>query len=171
DNDATQIVQFLLNAGAKLLTRWEKGSEKKIGFSGIAFQVNSLFIGQVLNVVRNNCKVKHIEQDQIVSISAACEVQNSADWCLAKVSNTTETKQFLHNAECGSGSTIYIIDTGCNVNHEEFEGRDIKTLKNFVDYEPAHDLNGHGTGVASMAGGNVCGVAKQAKLRCVKVLD
>ncbi|RWS20288.1 hypothetical protein B4U80_08321, partial [Leptotrombidium deliense] len=101
----------------------------------------------------------------------ACEVQNSADWCLAKTSNTTETKQFLYNPDCGSGSTIYIIDTGCNVNHEEFEGRDIKTIKNFVNHEPEYDKNGHGTAVASLAGGNVCGVAKQAKLRCVKVLD
>ncbi len=67
---------------------------------------------------------------------------------------------------------IYIVDTGILVKHKEFKsGR--ATCK-FVAADSGNvctDDNGHGTHVAGIAGGNVCGVAKKAKLIGIKVLD
>ncbi len=70
---------------------------------------------------------------------------------------------------------IYIVDTGILVEHEEFQpGRaTCEFAANDVSDTPdvCTDDHGHGTHVAGIAGGNVYGVAKKAKLIGVKVLN
>ena len=64
---------------------------------------------------------------------------------------------------------MYIIDTGINIHHVEFEGRASwgKTIpKNDVD----EDANGHGTHCAGTVGSRKYGVAKAVNLIAVKVL-
>lgn len=63
----------------------------------------------------------------------------------------------------------YVIDTGIDVKHEEFEGR-ATWLANFVDQEDT-DCNSHGTHCAGLVGSKTYGVCKDAKLFAVKVLD
>ncbi|RDA93219.1 putative subtilisin-like protease [Ophiocordyceps camponoti-saundersi (nom. inval.)] len=70
----------------------------------------------------------------------------------------------------GKGVSLYIMDTGCNVNHNVFEGR-AKTIANLVQGESETDLNGHGTHTAGSAGGAAVGIASQADVRCVKILN
>ena len=65
---------------------------------------------------------------------------------------------------------IYVIDTGINVNHVEFEGRASNLVNTAGDGIPT-DCNGHGTHVASIAGGKEFGVAKGVTLFGVKTLD
>jgi cerevisin len=68
----------------------------------------------------------------------------------------------------GEGVTVYIIDTGINVAHKEFEGRASwgKTIPQDQDV----DANGHGTHCAGTIGSRKYGVAKAAQLVAVKVL-
>ena len=69
----------------------------------------------------------------------------------------------------GEGVDVYIIDTGINVNHTEFEGRASwgKTIpQNDID----DDGNGHGTHCAGTVGSRKYGVAKAVNLIAVKVL-
>jgi len=64
---------------------------------------------------------------------------------------------------------VYVIDTGINIHHVEFEGRASwgKTIpQNDVD----EDGNGHGTHCAGTIGSRKYGVAKAANLFAVKVL-
>ena len=81
---------------------------------------------------------------------------------------STFTK-YVYNPDGGEGVTAYVIDTGINVDHVEFEGRAVwgKTIpKNDVD----KDANGHGTHCAGTIGSRKYGVAKAAKIVAVKVL-
>ena len=64
----------------------------------------------------------------------------------------------------------FIIDTGVRITHQEFQGR-ATFLANTVGDGVNTDCVGHGTHVASVIGGQTFGVAKQAQIYAVKVLD
>jgi subtilisin family serine protease len=67
-----------------------------------------------------------------------------------------------------SNVTAYVIDTGIRFDHSEFGGR-ASTGYDFVDGGSADDCNGHGTHVSGTIGGKTYGVAKQVKLKAVRV--
>ncbi len=69
----------------------------------------------------------------------------------------------------GAGVTVYVLDTGVDVAHPQFRGR-ASALTNTVDGVDG-DCNGHGTVVAGIAAGSESGVAPEALVRSVKVLD
>ncbi|TWF78062.1 subtilisin family serine protease [Pseudonocardia hierapolitana] len=69
----------------------------------------------------------------------------------------------------GEGVTVYVLDTGVDVAHPQFEGR-AEWVLNTVD-EDDRDCDGHGTVVAGIAASRDHGVAKKARVRSVKVLD
>lgn len=86
----------------------------------------------------------------------------------SRLTFSTFTK-YLYNKQGGEGVDVYVIDTGINIDHVEFEGRAIwgKTMpQNDVD----EDGNGHGTHCAGTIASRKYGVAKGANVIAVKVL-
>jgi subtilisin family serine protease len=78
---------------------------------------------------------------------------------------------YWYPESAGEGVNIYVIDTGINIDHEDFEGR-ARWGKTFLGTSNSTiDNIGHGTMVASMAAGKKYGVAKKANLIAVKILD
>jgi len=75
----------------------------------------------------------------------------------------------------GSGKTVYLVDTGISVSHQEFAGATITNCwSNFSDDDAIpnyDDAVGHGTAVASMIVGQNIGTAKDAHLRNVKMFN
>jgi subtilisin family serine protease len=69
----------------------------------------------------------------------------------------------------GAGVTVWVLDTGVDVTHPEFDGR-ASFAADTIDGE-AGDCDGHGTVVAGIAASRDYGVAKGATVRAVKVLD
>ncbi|OTA61977.1 hypothetical protein K449DRAFT_58666 [Hypoxylon sp. EC38] len=120
-----------------------------------------------LEALKNNADVDYIEQDAVVTIKAT---QQNADWGLARLSNSEPgSTTYTYDDSAGEGTCAYVIDTGIEVDHEEFEGR-AKFLQNFADSDDT-DGNGHGTHVAGTIGSKTYGVAKKTSLFAVKVLD
>ncbi|TKG71969.1 S8 family peptidase [Prauserella endophytica] len=71
----------------------------------------------------------------------------------------------------GAGVTVYVIDSGVDGTHPDFGGR-VAGGKDFVDGdEHPVDLNGHGTSLAGVVGGQAHGVAKGVRIVPVRVLD
>ena len=76
----------------------------------------------------------------------------------------------------GNGITIAIVDTGVDFNHPEFAGRLLAGVNLVTPGTMPQDDNGHGTHVAGIAaaalnGMGVAGVAPDARILPVKVLD
>lgn len=100
--------------------------------------------------------------------------ETSAPWGLARIShqkrlNFGTFNKYVHQASGGEGVDVYVIDTGTNVEHVDFEGRAHwgKTIPNGDEDE---DGNGHGTHCSGTVGGKKYGVAKKANIYAVKVL-
>merc|ERR1719512_153466 len=79
----------------------------------------------------------------------------------------------------GSGTTVFVLDTGVRSTHQEFSGRAASALDMSSgslrecngDANCAGDAQGHGTHCAGTAAGESFGVAPSAAVRSVKVLS
>eukprot|EP00659_Diplonema_papillatum_P000853 gene853-1311_t len=70
--------------------------------------------------------------------------------------------KFFYDPFWGEGILAYVLDTGVDCEHKEFVGGRCRWLYNAVASEPAEDLSGHGTAVASLFAGNTLGVARRS---------
>ncbi|MFH9610599.1 S8 family peptidase [Streptomyces sp. NPDC017448] len=71
----------------------------------------------------------------------------------------------------GKGVKAYVVDTGIDAAHTEFGGRVVQGYDAVGDGRDGMDCNGHGTHVAGTVGGGTSGVAREASLVNVRVLD
>lgn len=76
---------------------------------------------------------------------------------------------YVYHNSSGDGVVVYVLDTGVYIQHQAFEGR-ATWGKTFIPNEGNVDENGHGTHVAGTIASSLYGVAKNAKIRSVKVL-
>ena len=68
----------------------------------------------------------------------------------------------------GANATIYVVDSGVNADHPEFEFADVSTLYTFNG--DTTDFNGHGTAIASIIAGKTCAISA-AKVKALKVFQ
>lgn len=71
----------------------------------------------------------------------------------------------------GTGSHIYVVDSGIRATHQEFNGRVAQDCFDAIAPCNTAILNPHGTHIASVAAGTNYGIAKNAILHDVRVLD
>ena len=124
-------------------------------------------------------QVATVRRDVTVSIDAE---QPGATWGLDRTDQRTLPldSRFRYADDAGRNAHVYVIDTGLAAGHAEFAGR-VGQGRNFVagglfgtgSVDPANwaDCQGHGTHVASTAAGTTWGVAKQATVHGVRVLN
>ncbi|KAI9595170.1 putative alkaline serine protease [Syncephalis fuscata] len=135
-------------------------------FQGFATQLSE----NEVKSLQKDSRVEYIEEDGIMQIAA--DQASPPSWGLTRVSERVLdlTKPFVYPDTAGEGVDIWIVDTGVQESHADFEGR-AKLIKSFVTGEANADLNGHGTHVAGTVGSATYGVAKKAKIYGVKVLN
>ncbi|KAI9756789.1 MAG: hypothetical protein M4579_003706 [Chaenotheca gracillima] len=113
------------------------------------------------------------------------EIQTGARWDLVAVSfpighvmdpDRAAYNRFVYDGTAGSGSTIYVLDSGANVDNPDFKGMRGTQRWLYVrgipgaDYLPnaRTDSTGHGSCVLSKAAGGKWGVAKRADVVIVR---
>ena len=68
----------------------------------------------------------------------------------------------------GKGALIYVLDSGIELSHSEFEDADVHNLFSFNgDFT---DTAGHGTAIASVIAGKTCGITNST-VKSVKIFD
>ena len=110
------------------------------------------------------------------STEAACDgdLEKQAPWGLARISHREPLSfgtynKYLYAHDAGVGVDVYVIDTGCNIEHADFGGR-AHWGKTIPSGDADEDGNGHGTHCSGTVGGSKYGVAKNATIYAVKVL-
>jgi cerevisin len=113
--------------------------------------------------------------DQIGSMkSASPDLEKNAPWGLARLSHRDSLgfgsfNKYLYSDGAGEGVDAYVIDTGTNIDHVDFEGR-ASWGKTIPVGDEDVDGNGHGTHCSGTIAGKKFGVAKKANVYAVKVL-
>jgi len=132
-------------------------------------------------VIRSSAgAVKYVEPDQEIFMTPEMATDvgvEAATWGLDRIGADQRSGS-------GTGSTVFILDTGVRVTHQEFGGRAASAVdlaytdeeNNEIrecngDLSCATDGNGHGTHCAGSAGGATYGVAPGAAIRAIKVLN
>ena len=119
-------------------------------------------------------QIEYIEQDQEVHTMGDYETEKNAPWGLARISHRDGLSfgtfnKYLYSEIAGEGVDVYVIDTGTNTDHVDFEGR-ANWGKTIPNNDADEDGNGHGTHCSGTVAGKKYGVSKKANIVAIKVL-
>lgn len=138
----------------------------------------------LMNKRQELSKYFEIEEDSKVTINSNFNNdfqivfrESSIPWHLNRVTkkslSSDDSFEYVESGSCHRNNETlidtYIVDTGIDVSHPEFEGRAVWS-NNFADSINT-DCNNHGTHVAGLVGSRSYGVCVDANLHAVKVLN
>lgn len=116
-------------------------------------------------------RVQFVQEEGTKSVDPRVAQERPDSWGLDRIDQRglPLNRRYDPGEVTGKGVHVYVIDTGIDPNHRDFQGR-LGEGRNTVTGGEPRDGHGHGTHVAGTAGGTEFGVAKQATLHAVKVL-
>ncbi|KAK6526445.1 Basic amino-acid permease [Orbilia ellipsospora] len=141
------------------------------------------FDTETLNEIEKNENVDYVEEAKSIRLTG---MQNDPtnSWSLSTISHRVNKGQnsqddaatfkgsYRYDSSAGEGTYAYVIDSGVNVAHNDFEGRAECGYNALHPESSSHnDTVGHGTHVAGIIASKSYGVAKKAKVISVKVID
>ena len=155
----------------KLLDKYHLDSRLiKTTFSGRKNGFSATLTKEQVWILQRESSVELVEPDRIVSICSCVDVvaPSSVTWSVRKTG--------YGNGENFQEKTVWIIDTGIDLDHPDLNIDTQRSLSFISGQTSADDNNGHGTHVAGIIGAlnntiGVVGVASGAKLVSLKVLD
>jgi len=153
-----------------------EGLKHTYNIAGSFLGYSGHFDDEVIEQVRRHPDVEYVEKDSVVHTlgDTEGETEKNAPWGLARISHRkslgfSDFNKYLYAADAGEGVDVYVIDTGTNTEHVDFEGR-AHWGKTIPANDADEDGNGHGTHCSGTVAGTKYGVAKKANVYAVKVL-
>jgi hypothetical protein len=164
-NVAAETNRLVAASGATLIDSFADAGK---GFAAIVPAGN-------MQVLLQDPAVDWVEHDQVGSVNGTVYTQQDPTWGLDRIDQTNKPyDQQYRYVQTGRGVNVYVIDTGIQASHPEFEGRAVAGYSVFGDDSlncTSGDYSSHATMVAGIIGSKTYGVAKQAKLISVKGLN
>nr|ADN97075.1 pro [Thermoascus aurantiacus var. levisporus] len=150
------------------------GLKHTYNIAGSLLGYSGHFDESVIEQIRRHPDVDFVERDSEVHTMEDPEIERNAPWGLARISHRDSLSfgtfnKYLYAANGGEGVNVYVIDTGTNIDHVDFEGR-ASWGKTIPIGDEDVDGNGHGTHCSGTIAGKKYGVAKKANVYAVKVL-
>ena len=146
------------------------GVDKVFDLDGFTAYSGS-FDAATLQEIKKSDEVAFVEPDQVWDLYTL-STQSGAPWGLGSISHRkpNSTDYVYDPAGLGADHYAYIIDTGLDTEHVEFEGRGTLGYNAYPNSQFI-DKIGHGTHVAGTIAGKTYGVAKKASIVSVRVFD
>ncbi|KAF2150059.1 subtilisin-like protein [Myriangium duriaei CBS 260.36] len=177
DVDIVQHLKFVENLYTKIIA-----DQPDKAYQGITHQYNISdallgYAGHFDNTTIARLKIHHdvatIESDKVFVAEASvpnAKIPPTYGLGLLSHRGLENMEEYLYDKSAGKGTFGYVVDSGINIKHVEFEKR---ASKGYNACKPAtfEDDNGHGTAMAGLMGSKTFGVAKKTKLIAVKVLN
>ncbi|MGP3683851.1 S8 family peptidase [Streptomyces sp. IBSNAI002] len=125
-------------------------------------------------------RVARVQQDTTLTLDATAPTaptgpaaeQPGAPWGLDRIDQRTLPLSTGYTYRTTApGVRVYVIDTGLRTTHTQFGGRASVGTDTVGDGQNGNDCNGHGTHVGGIVAGSTYGVAKEARLVAVRVLN
>ena len=124
-------------------------------------------------------EVRYWDRNMIVHTQQCSERSNPGTWGLDRIDQrepmdysnpTSPGATYTYGEDDGDGVYAYVVDSGIDIDHPDFGGRAIWGMT-AGNLRPGTDDNGHGTHCAGSVGSDSYGVAKEATIVAVKVMN
>ncbi|KAI8915471.1 peptidase S8 and S53 subtilisin kexin sedolisin [Powellomyces hirtus] len=126
------------------------------------------FTQEIATLIQTQPEVSLVEEDRLLKVTAP----GPLDWGLDRLDQQAGFSHDFHRYEpFRAGVDVYILDSGLLTNHSEFTPQGRAKVGISFSGDAGADPVGHGTHVAGTVGGTNVGVAPNATLIAVKVID
>jgi hypothetical protein len=169
-NTATdqEIASYLQDHGCQVLKSFDN-FEKVYHVEASAQPPQTTIVERIVNDSENSIQLLNtVQLEQSSDINNFQIDQDRNWWKVASINDIDFAQQTFDHRKYGSKVTVYLIDSGIDQNHPEFQGSDIQLFHSFDG--TFDDKSGHGTALASLINGQTCGLTN-AKIKVVKIFD
>ncbi|EQL03081.1 Peptidase S8, subtilisin-related protein [Ophiocordyceps sinensis CO18] len=149
---------------------------RQLSVQSIPFRINDETRGVILDAddatilaLARSDEVAFIEADTVGSLDGTVSQPNATTSLVRLSHNKVDGfSSYDYDDTAGQGITVYVLDSGIRLTHNEFEGR-ATFGANFYVTPGEEDKTGHGSHCAGIIGGATYGVAKKVQLVSVRV--